>query len=285
MLNSKEKEVLFEKAYIPEHLVEYVCSISDAEPFFYEDYLYFLKQNHLIFIGYPLNRLFRATSPNDILREIILKHRIKSIAVIGERKPELKGDTLIENSDNYYVLDISSVSINRKLKNSLHRASRDITIEITRDFNSEHNRIIDEYLRMERFDSYTKYIFSKVPDYICKSTTSFIINAKAKDGSIVGFNILDLGSYRYAFYMFNFISKKMYVPGVSDLLMYEMIKIANREGKKFLNLGLGINKGIIFFKKKWGGKIFLNYQFTYKIIHKDTTSLLNKILSIIRRNF
>lgn len=285
MLNSEEQKFIFQQAYIPEHLVEYVCSISEGEPFLYEGYLYFVKANHMIFIGYPLNRPSISKETDHILRELLLKHKIKSIALIGEKNFELKSDTLVENSDNYYVLDLSTVSINRKLKNCITRASKELTIEITRNLDHGHNRIIDEYLKMEKFDNYTKYIFSKVPDYICKSTTSFLINAKAKNGSLIGFNILDLGSHQYAFYMFNFISRKTYIPGASDLLMYEMIKMANREKKKFLNLGLGINRGVTFFKKKWGGKIFLNYHFAYKIIHKDKASLLRKFLSAMGRYF
>jgi hypothetical protein len=40
-----------------------------------------------------------------------------------------------------------------------------------------------------------------------------------------------------------------------------MIQEAKREGKRYINLGLGINPGITFFKKKWGGTAFLPYAF------------------------
>ncbi len=283
MLNSEEREIIFQNAYIPEHLEEYVCSISEGEPFFYKGYLYFLRKNHMIFIGYPLNKPFKQTEANDILIELVLKHRIKSIASISETKLNVKGDILFESSDYYYMLDISSLSINKKLKSCINRAIKEITVEISRNLTPEHNKIIDEYLRMEKFDNYTRYIFTKIPDYIFKSKTSLLLNAKARDGSLVGFNVLDLGSLRYAFYMFNFISRKLYIPGASDLLMYEMIKIAKQKGKEFINLGLGINKGVTFFKKKWNGKIFLNYQFTHKIIDRNST--IDKILSVIRQYF
>jgi hypothetical protein len=59
--------------------------------------------------------------------------------------------------------------------------------------------------------------------------------------------------------MFNFSSDTLYVPGASDLLVSEMIKQAKIERKKFINLGLGINSGVTFFKKKWGGVVFLSY--------------------------
>jgi hypothetical protein len=61
--------------------------------------------------------------------------------------------------------------------------------------------------------------------------------------------------------MFNFTSGALYVPGASDLLLSEVIQQAKTEGKKYMNLGLGINSGVTFFKKKWGGAVFLPYAF------------------------
>jgi hypothetical protein len=40
-----------------------------------------------------------------------------------------------------------------------------------------------------------------------------------------------------------------------------MIKFAREEKKEKINLGLGINQGVTFFKKKWGGKASLPYAF------------------------
>jgi hypothetical protein len=66
-----------------------------------------------------------------------------------------------------------------------------------------------------------------------------------------------MGSARYAFYQFNFRSAKIAVPGASDLLFNEMIRLAHSEGKRAINLGLGIHAGIRRFKEKWGGAPFL----------------------------
>ena len=40
-------------------------------------------------------------------------------------------------------------------------------------------------------------------------------------------------------------------PGVSDALVAELAREAERRGQTVLNLGLGIDGGIAFFKKKW----------------------------------
>ena len=68
-----------------------------------------------------------------------------------------------------------------------------------------------------------------------------------------------MGSASYAFYLFNIRSPKVNVPGASDLLFHEMVRLAQAEGKKALNLGLGIHPGVRRFKEKWGGTPFLNH--------------------------
>jgi len=83
---------------------------------------------------------------------------------------------------------------------------------------------------------------------------------EAKRGNdLAAFSIVDLGSSNFAFYLFNFRSKIVNIPGASDLLFWKMLLLAQSEGKKAVNLGLGINDGIRRFKKKWGGKPFLPY--------------------------
>jgi hypothetical protein len=76
---------------------------------------------------------------------------------------------------------------------------------------------------------------------------------------LVAFSIVDMGSARYAFYQFNFRSSKIAVPGASDLLFIEMVRLAQSEGKEAINLGLGVHTGIRHFKEKWGGEPFLSH--------------------------
>lgn len=285
MLSNEDHAFIFEYSYIPEHLTAYVCSISEAEPFIHEGYLYYLKENHMIFVGYPLKKSFSQQEASEILRELIYKHEINSVALIGEAKLEIEGRVITESSDYYYVLDLSSLKIDAKLRNSIRRAERELKIEIGNNITSEHREIIDEYINIERFDSYTMYIFERLPKYIEETKDAIVINVRTKEGSLAGFNVFDLGSKNYAFYMFNFISRKHYVPGASDLLMSKMIEIAMTEKREYINLGLGINEGVIFFKKKWGGRVFLDYKFEYKILSKRKSSPMRRFLSLIRRYF
>ena len=51
------------------------------------------------------------------------------------------------------------------------------------------------------------------------------------------------------------------MPGASDLLLEAVIGAARSEGKRLVNLGLGINPGVRRFKQKWGGEPLLPYAY------------------------
>lgn len=91
---------------------------------------------------------------------------------------------------------------------------------------------------------------------IPKPGKPFILDARDAAGRLVAFDIATF-SGEYAFYLFNFRARDCYVPGASDLLLARLIEQAQREGKRALNLGLGINAGISHFKEKWGAAPFL----------------------------
>ena len=54
MLDSQERRWIYQQAYLPEHLPDYVTAISGAKPYLHGSYLCFFGKQHLIFIGYPL---------------------------------------------------------------------------------------------------------------------------------------------------------------------------------------------------------------------------------------
>ncbi|MDH4010326.1 MAG: hypothetical protein OEU55_06375, partial [Desulfobacterales bacterium] len=102
------------------------------------------------------------------------------------------------------------------------------------------------------------HIFKHVKNYMKRSKTAHLLEARKAD-RLVAFSIVDMGSARYAFYQFNFRSARIAVPGASDLLFNEMVRLAQSAGKQAINLGLSIHPGIRRFKQKWGGEPFLNH--------------------------
>ncbi len=118
-------------------------------------------------------------------------------------------------------------------------------------------------------------IFNKLPLYLGYSKTVCLIEAR-KGNDLAAFDIIDFGSANYMFYMFNFRSLEINVPGASDLLLYEMARLGESKGKLSINLGLGISPGVRRFKEKWGAVPFLAY--TSALVRRQTQGLLARII-------
>ena len=59
MLSSDEQNRIYQQAYVPEHIPDYVAAISGSEPYLFQDYLCFFPQRTISFLS-------------DILWQIIL---------------------------------------------------------------------------------------------------------------------------------------------------------------------------------------------------------------------
>lgn len=280
MITAKELHYIKTYAYIPEHMPEYVAGISGAEPYLVKTFLCYKKMGALIFIGYPLDNQFEEKKMKKILDRAIREFEPEEIALIAPSIKILSNVACREKtSDAYYRLDLSKIDIPQKVKNMINRASRELNTETDRKCSGGHLMLIAEFLESHKIDEHTRYIFDKIPAYVSSSETALVINARDRRGRLIAFDVAEFDSKNYAFYMFNFASRKYYVPGASDLLLQELIRLAQDKGKKSLNLGLGINKGVSFFKAKWGGTPFLPYEFCqYKNIGKTTMeTLLDKL--------
>jgi hypothetical protein len=261
MLTPVEEEYIRSYAYLPEHLIGYVTAISGGEPFLIKDYLIYLREGYLTFVGYPLSEPFEEKKMKEILDSEIEISKPGYTALIAPSISISRNLCLKKDSDHYYRLDLSSFHPDQKLRNMITRSSRELYIEKNKVLHDEHIQLISEFLNFHKVDEGTRYIFEKLPEYVPAVTTAWAFSARKKDKKLVAFDIVDFGSRDYAFYMFNFMSLKYRIPGASDLLLNEITKDAKDEGKTFINLGLGINEGVRFFKEKWGGKPFIKYEY------------------------
>ncbi len=256
MLAEDEESFVVSNAYIPEHIVGYVVPISKLEPFLISNYLCYFGKDRLVFIGYPLGIDFAERIFEKILKKAVEKFSLEIVAVIAPKLPPTWKE--IER-DKYFLLELSSVKINKKLRNTLARASKDLSVE-KGEIAGEHRTLVQKFLRKRSIDERTKYIFENIPAYTSSSRTAIVLEARDKNRNLAAFNVIDFSGH-YAFYMFSFISRENYVPGAGDLLFNELIKIALEKGKKYINMGLGVNEGVKKFKEKWGGRPFLDYEF------------------------
>ncbi len=300
-------------AYVPEHLIAYVSAITGGRPHLIGDFLAYTCDDRLIFVGYPLSappgsvgagRLCDGCSDFQspdaaaaallaALDAAIARFRPRLISITAPALPPGLGDCAVSPPDAYYRLDLAAVHPDKKLRNLLRRAGREVTVREGR-FGPEHERLVADFLAAVPVDEGTRYIFERLGRYAgpksriisgiealaglvgharnrLKQQTlppgppllrgkgedaALILEARDAAGRLVAFDIAAFGG-EYAFYLFNFRAREGYVPGASDLLLARLIAEAEARGKRYLNLGLGINPGVSRFKEKWGATPFL----------------------------
>jgi len=253
MLSSNEHNRIYQQAYVPEHLPDYVAAISGSEPYLFQDHLCYFHSNHLIFVGYPL-----AENPAEISRVYQAacdRLNPRTIMLVADDLSSLPEGSQTQPADRYYRLDLPLKSLSPDVAYMVRRAERELKIEVGQ-FGREHKRIIKDFIARQNLSDEQIHIFKHIQNYMKRSKSAHLLEARQAD-RLVAFSIVDLGSAHYAFYQFNFRSAKIAVPGASDLLFNEMVKLAQSEGKQAINLGLGIHPGIRRFKEKWGGEPFL----------------------------
>jgi hypothetical protein len=267
MLNEKERDWIYCHAYLPEHLPDYVGAVSATEPFLLHNYLFFLGKKHLILNGYPLKP--SPESPAQIYDSICKRYQPSTVAVIAPQIWLPRDQFEKRSTDSYYRIDLPPVKTDPTVAYMVRRAQKELQISQGR-FGREHKKIIKGFLATHPLDREHKFLFKQIPRYLKDSAWAILLEAR-KNIDLVAYSILDIGSSNYAFYLFNFRSRKVNVPGASDLLFNEMLRVAQSKGKKAINLGLGINDGIRRFKEKWGGLPFLSY--ASALIHREPVNL------------
>jgi hypothetical protein len=261
MITKTESDYIYDHAYVPEHLTHYVTSVSGAEPYLFQRYLCYKKDETLIFIGYPLGEVFDVKQMEVSLDASSKAMKPRIISLIAPTTVTKSARIIQHHSDIYYRLDLDDLAVSPKVHNMVRRASQEISVEQSSTWQDKHGSLVAEFLATHQVSEESRYIFTRTLEYIASSKSVRVLSALDHEGKLIAFDVADYGSKNYAFYMFNFASREHYMPGASDLLLSEVVGIAREQGKKFVNLGLAINKGVTFFKQKWGGVPFLNHEF------------------------
>ena len=279
MITVSQRHYIEDYAYVPEHLPDYVTAILQTEPFLIDDFLIHAKKDHLIFVGYPLRGPLREKQMVEALEKGIKRFKPKTVALTGPEIPSSLNDCVHLPPDHYYRLELSSLSISQKLRNMLKRSDRELSVEKGNTLDEEHQKMVEEFLKTHPVDEATRFIFNRIDEYLSCSPTAQVFDARNKRDELVAFDVAEFRPMDYALYMFNFGSGARYVPGASDLLLSKVIQQARTERKKYINLGLGINTGVTFFKKKWGGMPFLPHTSCFYTLSRkeDLDSLLRKL--------
>jgi len=277
MISNTDAQYIFEHAYVPEHLVDYVTAISDAEPFLFGQYLCYTRDEALIFIGYPLGASFNQKQMEASLEAAAKTLKPRIVALVAPTIGLSRVKPIQKSSDSYFRLDLGGFIAPPGVQSMLRRASRELSVEAGKEWGKEHGALITEFLSSHEVSDETERIFTRIPEYMASTTTALLLSARNQKGELIALDVADFGSKDYAFYMFNFASREHYIPGASDLLLHELVTIAQQKGKRFINLGLAINAGITFFKQKWGGVSFLNHEFV--LYETSRTGIIESLLN------
>ena len=267
MLSKEDRHRIYQHAYLPEHLPDYVAAVSGAKPYLIKNHICFCQRRHMMFIGFPLG-----DPTNDTVQAYLAaceRYKPATVAIIAPRIWLSDDACEKQPGDRYYWLKLPLGVIPAQVAYMVRRAQRDLVLTRGK-FGREHKRIVKEFLNARQLTPDQVYLFKHLHHYLKHSPCAILLEAR-KGGELAAFTVIDLGSADYAFYLFNFRSIKFNIPGASDLLFHEMVNISHSRGKKAVNLGLGINSGIRRFKEKWGGVPFLSCETA--VVHRETPDL------------
>jgi hypothetical protein len=279
VITPEEEAYILEKAYVPEHIVSLMALISKGDPFLVEDHLGLVKDNWLILVGYPLDQRFSIERSEKVIKHVLETFRPEVLWFIGPEIPASLLNTCQEReTDQYYRLDLEKVKVKASLKRAVDKASQELTVERGRSISKEHQALISELLKREELQPRIRELYRAMPDYIGRSSTACVLNARDKKGRLCAFYVVDLAAGGFSTYILGSYSKRNYVPHASDLLFLEMIELTREHGKDIIHLGLGVNEGIRRFKEKWGGVPFLNYEFCE---HRRGSTKIASVIGIL----
>ncbi len=246
-------------AVVPEQVLPYVQSVSRATAEMFGDCVGYETGNELVLVGYPLddpNDAHAVAQSVDIALQAGRFARITLLSATPARQvpPDTAGV-----QDIYHAVPVPCPPPKQKLRNLLRSAGKKIRLEPGRETTGEHHDLIQRFIRERDLDQGTRYIFERLPEYVRASPTSLVLSARDARDRLAGFVVGEYASLSTAFYMFAFRDTELAPPGCMDLALSGLLEEAHKRGQIRMNLGLGINPGIGFFKGKWGAVPFLTY--------------------------
>jgi len=246
-------------AAVPEQVVAYVCAVAGSRPLMLGACVGYAFGGTLVLVGYPLNDPHDSKAMTAAVEEAIHMPRLERITVIGPARPPQAPEKAAFAQDSYYALPVPAPPPGQKLRNMLHRARRELSMVQGRQLENDHKALVQRYLDERRLGAGTRQIFGQLPRYIDASAGSLVVSGRLADGRLAAFAVGEFAALTTAFFMFCFRDPELAPPGSADLVLSGLIEEAHRRGQTRMNLGLGVNAGIGFFKRKWGAEPFLPY--------------------------
>ena len=247
-------------AVVPEQVVVYVRAVTESRPLMVGDCVGYALGSRLVLVGYPLRDPHDSTAMAAAVDEALKSTGVERITVIGPALPPQAPVNVLFAEDCYYSLPVPVPAPGQKLRNLLKRARREVSIVQGRQMEKDHIALVQQYLDERPLASGTRQIFAQLARYIEHSTGSLVVSGRLADGRLAAFAVGEFGALTTAFFMFCFRDPRLAPPGSADLMLWGLLEEAHRRGQTRMNLGLRVNAGIGFFKRKWGAEPFLPYR-------------------------
>lgn len=247
-------------AVAPDQLVSYVKAISGLQSEICHKYVLHTVGEAGVLVAFPESledlegargELFKKDL--DAAVEVALaRSGLRNIAVLAPVVPDLAPENAKKKTDRYWKLDLPSKEPGQKLRNQLKsvRAKARFGKE---KWDRDCAILAREFCERKKLDESTRFLFERLDSYLADCRNAVLYTARDVEGTLQACAIADYSALSVAFYMFAF-GRKDAPPGTADALLWEVAKDAEARGFRILNLGLGINPGIEFFKKKWGAE-------------------------------
>ncbi len=247
------------EAVVPEQVVHYVRAVAGSKPLMLGRCVGFLSDSDLVLIGYPVGAPLDAEAMSEAVDQAIRMRGVSRVTVVGSRRPSQAPSQIRALEDSYYSLPLPPPPPGQKLRNILRRAGRDLSLYEGHRLEEDHVNLVQRFMAARPLAAGTRHILERIPVYLSQSPSSLVLTGRLSDGRLAAFAVGEFGCLATAFFMFCFRDPDVAPPGSTDLLLSGLLAEAVRRGQTLMNLGLGINEGIRFFKGKWGAMPFLPY--------------------------
>ncbi|MCH5277141.1 MAG: hypothetical protein J1E80_04810 [Desulfovibrionaceae bacterium] len=252
-------------AVVPEQSPAYVLAVADVVPSLSPaGFLQYTAGDELILAAYDSYGAERSSQDwEEVVAASVDAAHARRVTVLGPRRPACAPPQAESaEADAWWALDLPSsppfAPATGKVRNMLRRARREVSVAVE-GWGPEARDLVDDYLRTRPLAEGTRAIYSRIGDYLAAVPGALLFAARDRqDGTLRAFAVGDYSSLAVAFYMFAF-RRQDSPPGCADAVFHALLNEAVERGHSLLNLGLGINPGVAFFKRKWQARPWLPY--------------------------
>lgn len=270
--DNAEQNELFQKlidfAKVPEHSPGLMRAMSQGTPFCIGEYFFIRDDDWLMAIAYPLHGTYSHEDFENALQEAVKQCGQQTLQcyAVAPNLPEHLQDNIIDR-DRFYVLS-ANARVPARLRSPVRKAAQILRVEESTVFTPAHRRLWAEFMgradrgEMASLAPHVRELYARTPEALAETADSGylrFLNAWDSEGHLVACLLLDYAPKNFVAYILGAHSRAHYIPHAADLLFASMIERAKTAGKRFIHLGLGVNEGILRFKKKWGAVPSLPY--------------------------